>query len=84
VALRGGQCTGDAMWIAVGYTEDSHVEEHVRFAERVHATYFLQNDSSFVLILSAPSSGACVPGPMPPMVPPRQAAWSLCGCRMWK
>ena len=36
---------GDAMRIAVGYTKDSLVEEDVRFTERVHATYFLQNDS---------------------------------------
>ena len=38
MALRGsGQFTGDAMWIAVGFTEYYLVEEDVRFAERACA-----------------------------------------------
>ena len=42
VAWRdGGQCTGEATRI------DSLVEEDVRFAERVRATYMLQNEVSF-------------------------------------
>jgi hypothetical protein len=50
MALRGsGQFTGDAMLIAVGFTEYYLVEEDVGFAERGRACphTFLQNEVSF-------------------------------------